>query len=76
MLDFWPHDLLSWLTVGSILLGGLWFVLRYTVVSSIAGLRKDIAGLKDELRISNSITDNHEIRLTKLETWKHDKWEV
>ena len=71
-----PHDLLSWLSVGSILLGGLWWVLKNTVVDSINGLRTDMTGLKDELKISNSITDNHEIRLTKLETWKHDKWEV
>ncbi|KAA8369791.1 hypothetical protein [Leuconostoc carnosum] len=71
-----PHDLLSWLTVGSILLGGLWWVLKNTIVNSITGLRNDILGLKNELRRANQITDNHEIRLTKLETWKHDKWEV
>lgn len=76
MPGFWPHDLLSWLTVGSILLGGLWFVLRYTVVSSIAGLRKDINDLRNEFKLANQTTSNHEIRLTRLETWKHDKWEV
>ena len=70
-----PHDLLGWLTIGSMLLGGLWWVLKNTIVNAIFGLRNDIAGLKVELRKFNSITDNHEIRLTKLETWKHDKWE-
>lgn len=71
-----PHDLVSWLTVGSILLGGLWWVLKNTIVNSITGLRNDILGLKNELRHANKITDNHEIRLTKLETWKQDKWEI
>ena len=71
-----PHDLIGWLSLGSILLGGLWWVLKNTIVNSISGLRQDIAGLKNELKESNKKTDDHEVRLTSLETWKHDKWEV
>ncbi|WP_349625740.1 hypothetical protein [Leuconostoc citreum] len=71
-----PHDLIGWLSLGSILLGGLWWVLKNTIVNSISGLRQDIAGLKNELKESNKQANNHEVRLTALETWKHDKWEV
>lgn len=72
----WPHDVLSWLTIGSMLLGGLWWVLKNTVVNSFSQLREEIRGLRGEIKESNRQANNHEIRITKLETWKHDKWEV
>lgn len=45
-----PHDLLGWLSVGSILLVFLWWVLKNTIVGSINGLRTDMDSLKDELK--------------------------
>lgn len=74
MHGFWPHDFLSWLTTGSILLGGLWWVLKNTVVNSIDRLRIDLDGLRNDLKESNKQADDHEKRITRLETWKEDKW--
>lgn len=71
-----PHDLIGWLSLGSILLGGLWWVLQHTIVSSFSQLKDEISGLREELKESNKEANNHEVRLTALETWKHDKWEV
>ena len=71
-----PHDLIGWLSLGSMLLGGLWWVLQHTIVSSFSQLKDEISGLREELKESNKQANNHEVRLTALETWKRDKWEV
>ncbi|MCT3076975.1 hypothetical protein [Leuconostoc citreum] len=71
-----PHDLVGWFSLVSSTLGGLWWVLQHTIVSSFSQLKDEISGLREELKESHKKTDDHEVRLTALETWKHDKWEV
>ena len=45
-----PHDLFGWRSMGSIIMGGLWWVLKNIIVNSINGLRTDMDSLKDELK--------------------------
>lgn len=71
-----PHDLLGWLTTGSILLSFLWFILSHTIVKSINGLRSDLDGLRKDLKESNKQGLDHEMRLLSLEQWKKDKWGI
>lgn len=76
MPNFWPHDFATWISTGAILLGGLWWVLKNTIVTQISLLREDLQDLKNEFKKSNDMVSDHERRISNLETWKHDHWEV
>lgn len=70
----WPHDLVSWLTIVSILLGGLWWVLKSTIVTSIDHLRNDLHEIKEQFKEANKVSQDHGERILKLEVWKKDKF--
>lgn len=84
MPDFWPHDFATWVSTGGVLLTGLWWVLKNTIVTQIRLLREDLRDLKNEFKKSNNMAREHERRIGNLEawkktleeTWKHDHWEV
>ena len=59
---------------GATLLGGLWWVLKNTIVTSINNLREDLREIKEQLKAANKVAQDHGERLLKLEVWKHNKF--
>ncbi|MCM6765881.1 hypothetical protein [Weissella paramesenteroides] len=59
---------------GATLLGGLWWVLKNTIVTSINNLREDLREIKEQLKSANKVAQDHGERLLKLEVWKHNKF--
>ncbi|WP_404975355.1 hypothetical protein NBT14_05690 [Weissella paramesenteroides] len=59
---------------GATLLGGLWWVLKNTIVTSINNLREDLREIKEQLKAANKVAQDHGERLLRLEVWKHNKF--
>ena len=59
---------------GATLLGGLWWVLKNIIVTSINNLREDLREIKEQLKSANKVAQDHGERLLKLEVWKHNKF--
>lgn len=75
-----PHnveELASWLGVISVIAGFIWWIVKSAfvkpLVSSFSRLDESIKELANQLNNNDSRLDNHDLRITSLETWKDIK---
>lgn len=73
-MNFFPHDLVGWLTVLATLSSAMYCVIKMTFVKSIDSLNKTIVGLQGTLKVYDSRLDDHEKRISIIEDWRehHD----
>lgn len=67
MDNFFPHNLIGWLTVLSTLIPAVWFVIKITFVRSFDSLNQTMKQLQQSLMSYDSRIDDHEVRLRLLE---------
>lgn len=70
MPDFWPHNLIGWLTVLTSVSGAVWVVVKFTFVKSFDMLNETMKELKNTIGSVDQRIDDLDKRTLRLEDWR------